>query len=130
MLAQYTAAALVSENKVLSHPAGVDNVSTCADVEDHVSMGATATRQAREVLGNAETVIAAELLCAAQGIDFRRRALGRQARMGAGTAAAYERLRQAVPFRDHDAELAPAIEQVRKLVAGGELVDAAGSAAT
>jgi histidine ammonia-lyase len=128
MLAQYTSAALVSENKVLSHPAGVDNVSTCADVEDHVSMGATATRQALEVLDNTETVVATELLCAAQGVDFRCRALGGPARMGAGTAAAYERLRVEVPPRDHDEELAPAIEGVRRLVSSGELIDAAARA--
>jgi histidine ammonia-lyase len=124
MLAQYTAAALVSENKVLSHPAVVDNVSTSADVEDHVSMGATATRQAFEVLVNTETVIALELLCAAQGIDFRRRALGPDARMGQGTAVAYEAVRRVVPFIDHDEALAPHIESVRRLVSEGLLMDA------
>jgi histidine ammonia-lyase len=125
MLGQYTSAALVSENKVLSHPAGVDNVSTCADVEDHVSMGATATRQAHQVLENTETVVAVELLCAAQAVDFRRRSMDRpQARLGRGTAAAYELVRESVPFRHHDAELAPVIETVRRLVDSGELVDA------
>ncbi len=124
MIAQYTAAALVSENKVLAHPAVVDNVSTSADVEDHVSMGATSTRQAHEVLGNTETVIALELLCAAQGIDFRREAQGSEARMGRGTQVAYTLIRDTVPFLDHDEVLAPHIEAVRRLVAEGWLVAA------
>ncbi len=124
MLAQYTAAALVSENKVLAHPAVVDNVSTSADVEDHVSMGATSTRQAHEVLINTETVVALELLCAAQGIDFRRRVLPPDARMGQGTRAAYDLIRQAVPFWEHDQVLSPHIENVRRLVAGGRLLAA------
>lgn len=122
MLAQYTAAALVSENKVLAHPAVVDNVSTSADVEDHVSMGATSTRQAHEVLINTETVLALELFCAAQGIDFRRRALPAGATLGRGTQAAYKAIRAAVPFVDHDQELAPLIESVRQLVAEGRLM--------
>ncbi len=124
MLAQYTAAALVSENKVLAHPAVVDNVSTSADVEDHVSMGATATRQAHEVLVNTETVIALELLCAAQGIDFRRQALPAEARMGRGTAPAYRAVRAAVPFLEHDRELAPDIERVRRMISDGSLMAA------
>lgn len=124
MLAQYTAAALVSENKVLAHPAVVDNVSTSADVEDHVSMGATATRQAHEVLISTETVLALELLCAAQGIDFRRRALPSGARMGQGTQAAYDAIRAEVPFVNHDCELAPLIESMRRLVAEGRLMAA------
>ncbi len=124
MIAQYTAAALVSENKVLSHPAVVDNLTTSADVEDHVSMGATSTRQAHEVLINAETVVAIELLCAAQGIDFRRQALPEGARMGPGTQVAYAIIRQHVPFWDHDHVLAPDIEAVRQIVADGSLMAA------
>ncbi|GAB4569468.1 MAG: histidine ammonia-lyase [Anaerolineae bacterium] len=124
MIAQYTAAALVSENKVLAHPAVVDNLTTSADVEDHVSMGATSTRQARDVLVNAETVIAIELLTAAQAIDFRRRALPPDAVMGPGTRVAYDMIRQHVQFWDHDHVLAPDIEAVRRLVADGSLMDA------
>ncbi len=123
MIAQYTSAALVSENKVLAHPAVVDNVSTSADVEDHVSMGATATREAHEVLINAETVVAIELLCAAQAIDFRRESLPSDARMGVGTAAAYRCIRQVVQFWDHDHMLAPDIEAVHQIVADGSLVN-------
>ncbi|HTS15620.1 MAG TPA: histidine ammonia-lyase, partial [Candidatus Sulfotelmatobacter sp.] len=69
MLLQYTAAALVSENKVLAHPASVDSIPTSANQEDHVSMGSIAARHARDVLRNVQHVLALELLCAAQGLD-------------------------------------------------------------
>ena len=76
MMAQYTAAALASENKVLAHPASADSIPSSANVEDHVSMGATAVRQAWQILEHVETIVAIELLCAAQGIDFRRQKRG------------------------------------------------------
>ena len=66
MIAQYTAAALVSENKVLAHPASVDSIPTSANKEDHVSMGTIAARKGREIVANTENVIGIELLCAAQ----------------------------------------------------------------
>jgi len=72
MVAQYTAAALVSENKILAHPASVDSIPTSADQEDHVSMGTTAARKCREVLENVRYVLAIEAICACQGIDFRK----------------------------------------------------------
>jgi histidine ammonia-lyase len=72
MMAHYTAAALASENKVLAHPASADTIPTSANTEDHVSMGATAVRQMAQILEHVETIVAIELLCAAQGIDFRR----------------------------------------------------------
>ena len=71
MLAQYTAASLVSENKVLAHPASVDTIPTSGKQEDHVSMGWTAVRKLREVVANVRTCLAVEVLCAAQGIDLR-----------------------------------------------------------
>lgn len=70
MVAQYTMAALVSENKVLCHPASVDSIPTCAGQEDHVSMGSIAARKARTVLNNVSNVIAIEFLAATQGLDF------------------------------------------------------------
>ncbi|MFU8770305.1 MAG: histidine ammonia-lyase, partial [Desulfotignum sp.] len=70
MIAQYAAAALVSENKVLAHPASVDSIPTSANKEDHVSMGAFAARKCREIVQNTEEVIAIELLCGAQAIDL------------------------------------------------------------
>jgi histidine ammonia-lyase len=71
MLAQYTAASLVSENKVLAHPASVDTIPTSGKQEDHVSMGWTAVRKLREVVSNVRTCLAVEVCCAAQGIDLR-----------------------------------------------------------
>ena len=124
MLVQYTAAALASENKVLAHPASVDTIPTSANIEDHVSMGCTAARQAREVLENTESILALELFAAAQGIDFRREMLGGDPRLGKGTAVAYELIRQRVPFLEQDAIMYPYIEAVCELVRSGELVRA------
>jgi len=122
MLTQYTAAALASENKVLAHPASVDTIPTSANTEDHVSMGPAAARQARQIAANVERILALELFAAAQAIDFRREALGPQARLGQGTAPAYQLIRQRVPFLDQDAVMYPYIEAVRELVASGELM--------
>jgi len=124
MLAQYTAAALASENKVLAHPASVDTIPTSANTEDHVSMGPIAARQAREILHNVEYIIAIELLAAAQGIDFRKEIMGERRRMGVGTGVAYEMIRQRVPFLESDAIMYPYIESVWELVSSGELVEA------
>jgi histidine ammonia-lyase len=71
MIAQYTAASLVSENKVLAHPASVDSIPTSANAEDHVSMSTHAARKMRSILANAQHVLAIELLVAAQAIDWR-----------------------------------------------------------
>ncbi|MBN2425532.1 MAG: histidine ammonia-lyase [Calditrichaceae bacterium] len=71
MIAHVTAAALVSENKVLAHPASVDSIPTSANKEDHVSMGLFATRKALEILTNVEHVLAIELICACQALDLR-----------------------------------------------------------
>lgn len=124
MMAQYTAAALASENKVLAHPASADTIPSSANVEDHVSMGATAVRQVAQILTHVETIVAIELLCAAQGVDFRRQAMGAQTKMGRGTAVAYDLLRQHIPFLDHDTVLAPHIEAARQLVADGTIKEA------
>ena len=124
MVAQYTAAALASENKVLSHPASADTIPTSANAEDHVSMGCTAARQAWEVLKNVETILAIELFAAAQGIDFRRERMRGNPRLGRGTAAAYALIRQHVPFLERDAVMYPHIEAVRRLVESGELLQA------
>ncbi len=124
MLTQYTAAALASENKVLAHPASADTIPSSANIEDHVSMGCTAARQAREVLENTETILAIELFAAAQGIDFRREMLGGNPQLGKGTAIAYELIRQRVPFLEQDAIMYPHIEAVCDLVRSGELLRA------
>ncbi len=122
MLTQYTAAALASENKVLAHPASVDTIPTSANTEDHVSMGPAAALQARQIAANVERILALELFAAAQAIDFRREALGPEARLGQGTAPAFELIRQRVPFLDQDAVMYPHMEAVRELVASGELM--------
>lgn len=122
MLVQYTAAALASENKVLAHPASIDTVPTSANVEDHVSMGCTAARQACQILDNLERILALELMAAAQGVDFRREKLGPSAQLGRGTHLAYELVRQHVPFLENDAIMYPHIEAIRCLIAEGTLV--------
>lgn len=124
MIAQYTAAALVTEGKVLAHPASVDTIPTSANVEDHVSMGCTAALKARAILDNVEQIVAIELMAAAQGIDFRRQAIGEHARLGRGTRAAYALVRQHVPFIETDTVMYPSMEAVRKLVASGAIAAA------
>ncbi|MEZ4517600.1 MAG: histidine ammonia-lyase [Chloroflexota bacterium] len=125
MMAQYTAAALASENKVLVHPASADSIPTSANVEDHVSMGPAAARQAEQILNHVETIVAIELLLAAQGLEFRARELGRTYDdLGQGTGVAFRLIREAVPFIDDDVVLSPLIERVRTLVAGGAIKSA------
>jgi histidine ammonia-lyase len=122
MMAQYTAAALASENKVLAHPASADTIPTSANVEDHVSMGATAVRHAGQILEHVETIVGIELLLAAQGVDFRRREMGIEAdSLGEGTAVAYHLIRETTPFLLADVALSPIIERVRRLVAEGTI---------
>src|SRR5437879_1316160 len=122
MLAQYTAAALVSENKVLSHPASVDSIPTSANQEDHVSMGAHAARKALDVLRNSQQVLAIELIAAAQGIDFGTGALGR------GTAAAYRTIRSAIPRLDEDRIVGTDFAAGLQLVRSGKVLDAVAGA--
>jgi histidine ammonia-lyase len=105
MLAQYTAASLVSENKVFAHPASVDTIPTSGKQEDHVSMGWTAVRKLRDVAANVRTCLAVEILCAAQGIDLR----ADIAPPSAATAAAHATIRAHVPRMDTDREVATQI---------------------
>jgi histidine ammonia-lyase len=121
MLVQYTAAALASENKVLAHPASVDTIPTSANTEDHVSMGATAARQAWQIATHVERILALELFAAAQAVDLRREVLGPQARLGRGTAPAFDLIRQHVPFLVHDAVMYPYIESVTGLIGDGSI---------
>ncbi len=118
MIAQYTAAALVSENKVLSHPASVDSIPTSANKEDHVSMGTIAARKCREIVKNAEHVIAIELLCAAQALD-----LFTNIKPGKGTFAAYRSIRDAVPNLKEDRILSKDIKTVSQLIRDGSVLD-------
>jgi histidine ammonia-lyase len=122
MLVQYTAAALATENKVLAHPASVDTIPTSANVEDHVSMGVTAGLKLRDIQNNVEGILAIELMAAAQGIDFRKEAMP-GGRPGRGTAAAYQVVRELVPFIEQDQVLYRYMESIRRAVANGTLVD-------
>ncbi len=123
MLAQYTAAALASENKVLAHPASVDSIPTSANQEDHVSMGAAAARKAGQIVAHVEQIVGIELLCAAQALEFRKRAT-----WGRGTAAAHSAVRAAVPALDDDRVLAPDLAAAAALVRDGQLVKTVGRA--
>ena len=120
MIGQYAAAALVSENKVLAHPACVDSIPTSANKEDHVSMGSIAMRQSREILNNVEHVIAIELLCAAQAYDLLTE--NHPMKAGLGTREAYRVIRRHVPFMDCDRELYVDIESMVGVIRSGELV--------
>ncbi|MGA9264613.1 MAG: histidine ammonia-lyase [Desulfobacterales bacterium] len=119
MIAQYTAAALVSENKVLSHPASVDSIPTSANKEDHVSMGTIAARKGRTIVDNARDVVAIELLCAAQALD-----LFTNLKPGRGNRAAYDVIRQTIDHLETDRILAEDIVRMRTLMKSGKLLDA------
>jgi len=123
MVAQYTAAALVSENKVLAHPASVDSIPTSANQEDHVSMGAHASRKLHTVLDNLTYVLSIELLAGAQAIDFRA-----PLRPAAGVAAAHAHVRTLVAELVGDRYLKPELEALRGSVADGSLLAAVESA--
>jgi histidine ammonia-lyase len=118
MIVQYTAAALCTENKILSHPASVDTIPSSANVEDHVSMGATAALKLRQVAENLELILSIELLCAAQGIDFRKAKIGADKRLGKGTRAVYESIRARVPFVEKDEYLKDYLDAVREIISG------------
>ncbi len=105
MIAQYTAAALVSENKILCHPASVDSIPTSANQEDHNSLGSIAARKCFEVLNNTEKVIAIEFLSASQGIDFLK-----PLKCGTGTGAAHGEFRKSVKHIEEDVILNEYIE--------------------
>jgi histidine ammonia-lyase len=123
MLVQYTAASLVSESKSLAHPASVDSIPSSAGQEDHVSMGMTAARHAREIVTNAETVLALEALAAAQALDLRA-----PLEPGPATRAVHDAIRATVPFFDADREFGPDIADAIALVRRGALIDAAAAA--
>ena len=123
MIVQYTAASLCTENKVLSHPASVDTIPSSANVEDHVSMGMTAALKLRKVSENLELILGLELLCAAQGIDFRRKRLGAEKALGKGTADLYLSIRKDIPFIEKDEYMKEHLDRigtiVREIVNGG-----------
>ena len=119
MIVQYSAAALVSENKVLAHPASVDSIPSSAGQEDHVSMGTIAARKAGEIGRNVRRVLAMELMVACQGIDMR----GNKG-LGKGTQAAYDLVRKAVAALEDDRELYDDINYCEKIIEDGSLIRA------
>jgi len=94
-------------------------------VEDHVSMGVTSALKLRDVLDNVERILAIELMSAAQGVDFRRQEIGADKQLGQGTRGVYALIRGRIPFIESDTTMYEYIESMRKLVAGGEIVDRA-----
>jgi histidine ammonia-lyase len=123
MLPQYTAAALVSENKVLAHPASVDSIPTSLGQEDHVSMGSISAVKLLQVLRNAETVLAIELMCAAQGLDFIH-----PIKAGKGVEAAYREVRKKISFAREDRLFHDDIQTALQLVRSRCMTTAAESA--
>ena len=120
MIAQYTAAALVSENKVLAHPACVDSIPTSANKEDHVSMGTIAIRQCREILDNVEHVLAVEMLCAAQAYDLLTE--NKKLAAGMGTRVAYRVIRNTIPYLEEDRQLSIDIENMVALIRSEKMI--------
>lgn len=116
MLAQVTAASLVNENKIFATPASVDSISGSASREDHVSMGMTSARKLREIVTNVSSILAVELLCAAQAIDLRK-----PRRLGAGVEAAYNTVRAAVPHLREDRLLSRDMHTVLQVVQSGAI---------
>ena len=121
MIAHVTAAALVAECRVLAHPACVDSIPTSAGKEDHVSMGMGAALKGSQVVGHVQTVLAIELLAAAQALDL---APDHRLAPGRGVAAAYRAIREKVPFMESDREIHKDIAAVEALIADGSLLDA------
>jgi histidine ammonia-lyase len=117
MIAQYTAAALVSENKTLAHPASVDSIPTSANQEDHNSMGSIAARKCYDILKNVETVIAIEYLTASQGIEFLK-----PLKPGKGTLALYKKIRSKVKPLKKDRVLYDDLQKIIKLIRNSELL--------
>ena len=116
MIPQYVAASLVSENKVLAHPASVDSIPTSAGQEDHVSMGNAAGLKAQRVLANAERTLAIELLAGAQAVEFLA-----PLRPGDGVAATHDAVRALSPRLDEDRSLSADIERVAEAIRAGAI---------
>lgn len=118
MVPQYAAASVVSENKILAHPASVDSIPTSANQEDHVSMGTIAARKAREIIKHVQYVLGIELLCAAQAVDFKD-----PTKLGKGSAVAYKVIRDKVTFMESDRVIYKDMDIATTIVCTGELLD-------
>ena len=122
MITQYAAAALVSENKILAHPASVDSIPSSANQEDLVSMGTIAARTARDILVNSVRVIATEMMAACQAIDFRAE---NGFKLGKGTQKAYDAIRKVTNFIeiDTDIQMYQELDKVTKLIVDGVILE-------
>ncbi len=119
MIAQYTsAAALVSENKVLAHPASVDSIPTSANQEDHNSMGSIAARKCFQILKNVQTVLSIEILTACQGLEFHK-----PMKYGKGTEAVYKEIRKSVQALENDKILYLDIQKVNELLKNDRILN-------
>ncbi|MCE5256655.1 MAG: histidine ammonia-lyase [Spirochaetaceae bacterium] len=126
MIVQYSAASLVSENKILAHPASVDSIPSSANQEDHVSMGTIAARKAASIIENSQRVVAMELMASCQALDIRAAEMGIgpvQDCLSPRTAAVYEVVRSAVSGLDGDRVMYPDIDAVFSLIADGTIAD-------
>src|SRR5213593_4821010 len=117
MIAQVTAAALASENKVLSHPASVDSIPTSGNKEDHVPMAMGAALKLKQVITNLERILAIEFLCAAQGIDYLR-----PLKAGATVETAYQYVRRRITHASADRVLSKDIEQLMAIMNEADFV--------
>lgn len=124
MITQYSAASLASENKVLAHPASVDSIPSCENQEDFVSMGTIAARKARDIVRNSLRCVATEMLAAVQAIDFRKEMT--DGKLGVGTQAAYDAVREKLNFiaDDHEVEMYDELEKITALLLDGSLLKA------
>jgi histidine ammonia-lyase len=120
MMVQYTAASLVSDNKTLAHPDSVDSIPSCANQEDHVSMGANAARHCLEILENVRNVLAIEFMTAAQAVDLRPDG---PARLGEGTTLLYRAIRERVAFLEKDRPTTPDMESLSAYIREGGAAD-------
>lgn len=119
MIVQVAAASLVSENKILSHPASVDSIPTSADKEDHVSMGTIAARKFRQVVSNSENILAMEFLSATQALD-----LLKPLKPAGAVLKVHELIRKKVPFAKEDRVFANDIASIRQMIRSGKLLEA------
>lgn len=119
MLSQYTAGALICENRVLSHPAATGSIPAAADQEDFVSMGMTTAIKTRQIIDNAQAVLAIELMAGAQALDFRA-----PIKPGKGVAAAYDVVRKHVEHLEEDRPLFDDINNLSAVVKKGEVLEA------
>ncbi|TSI12872.1 histidine ammonia-lyase [Brevibacterium aurantiacum] len=119
MIPQYTAAALVSDNKRLAQPASVDSIPSAAGQEDHVSMGTSSALKSLEIIENVSHVLAIEFLCACQAVEF----ISSEP-IGRGVSAAHDTVRAVVPKLERDRQVHKDIESIHSLIVGEELITA------